>query len=98
MKFWCKVHRAKGEIILAICDENLLERKLKFGEVELIISKEFYGEKKIEEKEAVKMMKEATIINLFGEEIVKLAIKYGFISKENVMLIEGVPHAQAIKF
>jgi hypothetical protein len=32
-----------------------------------------------------------------GKNIVELASKNGFIVKENVILIDGVPHAQFVK-
>lgn len=97
MRFWSRIFRTKYEVIVAICDENLIERNLKFKNFDLKISKKFYGEKLIDELEAIKIMEIATIGNLFGKNIVKLAEKHGFISKENIIFIQRIPHAQFVK-
>jgi hypothetical protein len=97
MRFWSKIFRTKYEIVVAICDEELIEKKLKSKKFDLKISKKFYGEKLIDEFEAVKIMEMATIGNLFGKNIVNLAEKYGFISRENVIFVKRIPHAQFVK-
>jgi hypothetical protein len=97
MRFWSKIFRTKYEIVVAICDEELIEKRLKSKKFEVKISKNFYGERLIDENEAVRIMNIATIGNLFGKNIVKLAEKYGFISKENVIFIKRIPHAQFVK-
>jgi len=42
-------------------------------------------------------MRKATIGNLMGEQAVDLAEKNGFIIRKNVILIDGIPHAQFVK-
>ena len=61
------------------------------------VSKNFYGGRKINEKIALVLLKKATIANLFGKKIVELALENGFIEKENIILINGHPHAQIVK-
>lgn len=96
--FWGKVFGAKREIVLAICDDDLLDKKIKTKKLEVKISKKFYGERIIEdETTAVRMMGRCTIANLTGERIVALAQKHGFITKENIISIGGIPHAQFVK-
>ena len=51
----------------------------------------------IDEERSVKVMKEASIGNIIGKEIVGVAEKNGFISKENIILIDDIPHAQFVK-
>jgi hypothetical protein len=97
--FWCKIFFVKAEVIAAICDEELLEKKIlmKKRKLNVEISKSFYGGKLINENIAVRVMKKATIGNLMGERIVELASKNGFIIKKNVIFIDGIPHAQFAK-
>ncbi len=96
--FWGKVFGAKREIVLAICDDDLLDKKIKTKKLEVKISKNFYGERIIEdEATAVRMMGRCTIANLTGKRIVALAQKHGFITKENIISIGGIPHAQFVK-
>jgi len=61
------------------------------------VEKDFYFEKYIGERKALELMRRATIGNLVGKRIIKLALKKKFISEENVMFIGDVPHAQFIQ-
>lgn len=97
-KFWCKVVKTKTDIVVAICDKNLLGKKIEIEEgFSIRIKQNFYKDKIISEKEAVELMKNATILNVFGKNIIKLAIENEVISKENVIFFNGVPHAQFVK-
>ena len=95
--FWGKAFVVKPDIVVAICDENLLDKKIKTKEFDIEINKNFYGDKLIDESLAITLMKKSTIGNLIGEDIVNLAEKNGFITRENIIFINGVPHAQFVK-
>jgi uncharacterized protein len=97
-KFWSRLIKTKFEILIAICDEELIGKKIEIEKnFSIFVSERFYREKLIEEEEALKLMKEATIGNLLGKRIIKLAIEKNIISSESVILIGGIPHAQFIK-
>jgi hypothetical protein len=89
----------KKDVVVVICDEDLLGKKLKMREkkITIEISEKFYKGKLIDENMAKKLLDKATIGNLMGKNIVELASKNGFIVKENIILIDGVPHAQFVK-
>ena len=95
--FWGKIFQTKNQIVVAICDEKLLGKKINFKGFKVHISESFYGERLIDDKTAVKAIKIAAIGNLFGKDIVKLAKKNGFIDGKNVILIDGILHAQFVK-
>lgn len=96
--FWGKVFYTKYDIVVAICDENLIDKEIRTKEkLRIKISRSFYGGQLINEEQAIKLMQRATIGNLIGKKIVELAEKHGFIEKENVILINGIPHAQFVK-
>ena len=95
--FWGKLFPTKQDLVVAICDEELIEKELKIKNHKIKISREFYGGELIDENVAVKAMEKATIGNLIGKKIVELAKKKGFVTKENVISISGVPHAQFVK-
>lgn len=97
--FWCKLYRTKQDTVVAICDENILGKKITHTKMNMSVEvkKDFYGGVIINDDQAVKLMNDATIGNLIGTEIVKLAEKNGFITKENIILIDGIPHAQFVK-
>lgn len=95
--FWCKLFQTKHDLVLALCDKKLLGKVFRKDRLKIKISEKFYGGRIVNKEIAIKLMKKATIGNLFGKEIVKLAEENGFITKENVILIDGIPHAQFIK-
>jgi len=97
--FWCKIFSTRHDIVVALCDENLIDKEIKSKELgmKIKISKNFYGERLIDETVALRIMRKATIGNLMGEQAVDLAEKNGFIIRKNVILIDGIPHAQFVK-
>jgi hypothetical protein len=95
--FWCKIFLTKEELVVAICDEELIGKEIGTKKLKVKVSKNFYGDRLTDDKVALKLMKRATICNLMGKEIVEIAKKNGFIAEENIILINGVPHAQFVK-
>jgi len=96
--FWAKFFVVKDDLLLAMCDDDLLDKRIGGGELEITVSKQFYGEKLVEsEADTVKYLAACSIGNLVGARIVALAEKNGFITKENIISIGGVPHAQFVK-
>ncbi len=83
------------DYLVCVCDENLLGKTLVEGDVEIKISRQFYGDKKASEEEVIQELKKATIINAFGEESVNALKKVKDIS--STIYIQGVPHAQWVK-
>jgi len=97
-KFWSKVIKTKFEILVAICDEELVGKEIEIEkDFRVIVNERFYKERLIDEREAVELMEKATIGNLIGKRIIEVAIRENIISPESVILIGGIPHAQFIK-
>ena len=59
------------------------------------LSSNFYDGKEMTEKEIIPLLKEAGIINLVGENSIKMGIKAKVIDKNSILKINGIPHAQA---
>jgi hypothetical protein len=91
--FWVKTFDVRGEFLVAICDEDLLGKE--FGSFR--VEREFYQGKLVDGDAAIELLSRATIANLVGKEIVKLAMENGFVDEANVMCIGGIPHTQVIK-
>lgn len=94
--FWCKQFRVKDELVVAICDEDIIGKEIKKNP-KIEVKKNFYRGELVDEDGALKAMNKSTIGNLMGKNIIKLALQKKFITKENVMIIGGVPHAQYIQ-
>jgi hypothetical protein len=95
-KFYYKIYRSRFTTILAVCDKDVVGKRVERGEVVLYAKPEFYKGEEIGE-EVKELFKEATVINLMGKRIVELAIKEGWVDEENVLEIEGIKHAQVYK-
>ena len=97
-RFWCKVVKTKFDVLVAICDEEVVGKEIEIENgFKIVANERFYKEKLINESEALELMQKATIGNLLGERIIRLAVEKGVISPESIILIGGVPHAQFVK-
>jgi hypothetical protein len=95
---YAKLKKDGKNILLAICDAELLGKVLREGEIVFKITNEFYHGRKIPLDQAVDMIKNSNIVNLIGNKCVEKAIKNGFVHPEAVLKIDGVSHAQIVKF
>jgi len=97
---YVKTHANSGEgnhrCVIAVCDKNLLGKTLQQGDIEIKVSESFYKGELKEEAEVIVLLKDASNVNLIGKESVAAGIKAGVVEKENVIIIQGVPHAQYI--
>ncbi len=91
-----KVYFKNNNILLAACDEELLGKKIEIDEVKIEIG-DFYRGTVVDEKKFIPYLQSATIANLIGKKAVSIAIKAGFLDKENIILIKDIPHAQYLK-
>ncbi len=80
--------------LVAACDEELLGSKHAEGRFRLDVTPSFYDGARVEAEALVAHLRGATVANLVGERVVELAIAHGFIDAENVLRVEGIPHAQ----
>ena len=88
------MHPYKGSEIVAICDADLIGKKIEGRDKCIEASKSFYKGEKKTEKEVLEIMKEATSLNLLGKKAVSIALKSRIIEKEGIIKIKNVPHAQ----
>jgi len=93
-----RVHRVRAEVVVAACDADLLGRDLPVGEHgrTVKVSVQFYGERRVSREELLFALERATIANLLGERVLKLAAEGGFVSAEGIGSLGGVPHAEII--
>lgn len=86
------------EFIVALCDKELVGKKLREGELNLHVNPRFYKGELVDEGAIDEAFKSATIANIVGKRAINLAIDKGLILKDNVITIDGIPHAQMILF
>jgi hypothetical protein len=84
-------------VLLAICDAEILGRTLREGKIVFCVKEEFYKGARVNVEEAMSMIENSNIVNMIGRNVVKKAIQKGYIHPEAVLDIEGIPHAQIVK-
>ncbi|KYH40305.1 MAG: hypothetical protein AYL32_012420 [Candidatus Bathyarchaeota archaeon B26-2] len=83
--------------MLAICDAEILGATLRDGEIVFKVREEFYKGFKTTVDEALDLIRQSTIVNMVGRNIVKKAVERGYVHPEAILTISGVPHAQIVK-
>ncbi|RLG19207.1 DUF424 domain-containing protein [Candidatus Micrarchaeota archaeon] len=96
---YMRVHRQANEVVLALCDSELLGKVLREEEIVLDLKQfgEFYKGKKVEQEELAEALGEATSINAVGERSVEAVRNAVGFEEDKVRLVEGVPHVQVYK-
>lgn len=96
MAVYFKIHKHPKETVIAVCDDDIVGRTFRSDGMKLFVSEAFYGGELIGEEEFRSRLDTFTIVNLAGNRVVDIAIEEGVINPENVLVIGGVKHAQAV--
>lgn len=95
-KILLKVHESYRWVV-AVCDKDILGRKLVDGKRVLDVGGEFFnGEEMSDEEVAAEIVRcncEDATFNFVGENSIRIAKELGIVKDEGVVEIEGVPFA-----
>jgi hypothetical protein len=90
--------RIGRNVLLCMCDADILGKTLREGKIVFRVKESFYNGRRVAIEEAIDLIEDSTIVNMVGKHVVKKAIDRGFVHPEAVLNIEGIPHAQIVKF
>ena len=91
MLFSTKVISASGNLMLNICDPELIDKTLQDGKTKIRINPNYYAERDVDEHEAKNLLTKCNSINMVGEKTVSLATSLGIGSEKSIRRIEGNP-------
>ena len=91
MQFSVRVTEYQKNMMLNICDAELLGKKITQDELNIHVSESYYGGRFVEKKEATDLLKQSYIINMVGKETVSLSIELGVGSENGIKTISGIP-------
>ena len=91
MLFSTKVISASGNLMLNICDPELVDKTLQDGKTKIRINPNYYAERDVDEHEAKNLLTKCNSINMVGEKTISLATSLGIGSEKSIRRIEGVP-------
>ncbi|OPX79231.1 MAG: hypothetical protein A4E45_00874 [Methanosaeta sp. PtaB.Bin039] len=92
-----KTHRSGAEVLVAVCDCELVGCSFEEENLFLEVSPGFFGEEKACFKDVEKALHRATMANFVGEKAVACAISLCYVEAENVLRIGGIPTAQMVR-
>jgi len=96
MSMLVKVHKKGDRTVAAVCDKNLFGKIFEEDGKQLDLTGEFYNGEERETSEIGDIVRNADVVNLVGEEAVKLGLEEELIEEDHIIRIQEVPHAQAI--
>ncbi len=94
--FRLKIYRVRGEVLVAVCDSDIVGKTFREGDLKIEVKESFYGDRDVGEEEVKRALRMATIANITGRRAVELAIKLGIVDRENVLKIGECWHAQMV--
>ena len=97
MEVYVNLKKVGANVLLAVCDCDLLGKTLREGKIVFKIKNEFYNGRKATVDEAMDMIYNSTIVNLVGKTCVEEAIAKGYVHPDAILKIQGIPHAQILK-
>ena len=97
MLFSTKVISASGNLILNICDPELIDKTFHDGKTKIKINPNYYAERDVDEREAKNLLEKCNSINMVGEKTVSLATSLGIGSEKSIRRIDGIPFLLVFK-
>jgi len=91
MQFSVKVSDYQKNIMINMCDAELMGKNIVDGELTININENYYGKQLVDKSEAISLLKSASIMNLVGNETVSLATDLGIGSESGIKIISNVP-------
>jgi len=91
MLYSTKVISASGNLMLNICDPELVDKIVQDGKTKIKINPNYYAEKNVDEHEAKILLEKCNSINMVGDKTISLATSLGIGSEKSIRRIEGIP-------
>jgi hypothetical protein len=97
LEVYVNVRRWGHQVLLAVCDADLLGKTFRESDMVFEVKEDFYKGLRTSIEEAVTLIEESTVANLVGRNIVEKAMEKGYVHPEAVIRICGILHAQIVK-
>jgi hypothetical protein len=86
--YYLKHHLIAGEVLVAICDKEIINLKIKHNNANIFVNERFYGTDEYYKDEVLLEIRKATQINVIGKNIVELLIENNFLKPQIVLWFE----------
>ncbi len=92
-----KLHQTGTKVVVAICDEEILGKEFREGNLVLKIDPSFYGGKLVDLEEAIDAIISADIAVISGKRIVEELAKRGIVIKDFALRVANQLHVQIVR-
>ncbi len=96
--FIARTIRYEGNLMVNICDEELLGKTVKDGALEMRISADYFGGENVNSEEALELIRRSQIVNLAGTRIVGKTLEAKLASPLAVKKISSISFLMIYKF
>ena len=97
MRFFVRTSNYQNSAMLNMCDEELLGKVIKNGDLQINISKSYYGQRLVDQNEAETLMQNSSILNLVGKQTIEMSVNLKIGSRQGVKTIDDVPFLLVFK-
>jgi hypothetical protein len=80
-----------------MCDEDIIGKVIKNGNVQINISRSYYGQRLVDKSEAQTLLQNSSVLNLVGKNTIHMSIDLKIGSQQGVKTIDGVPFLLVFK-
>ncbi|MBO4568401.1 MAG: DUF424 family protein, partial [Candidatus Methanomethylophilaceae archaeon] len=87
-----RLHQTGDEVVLAVCDEDVIGMTLEGGGRRMTVHEAFYKGTIVDEETVVEWMRSAGSMNIVGNEAVEVAVRAGYAEPEQAFEIGGVKY------
>ena len=94
---YMKTHESDANVLIAVCDKNIVGKTFREGELILKLDEGFYKGDEATDDEIKNALCCATVANIAGEKSIACAVDCGVIDQDTIIYIEGIPHAQMVQ-
>ena len=88
----------QDQVLVNICDEELLGTTVKGSNTDMEISRDYFGSDKVNAEEAIDLVKTSSIVNLAGTRIVDCVVEERLASERAVKRVGPVSFLMIYKF
>ena len=91
MQFSVKISDYQKNMMINMCDAELMGKDIVDGELKININENYYGKQLVDKSEAISLLKSASVMNLVGRETISLATDLGIGSASGIKIISDIP-------
>ncbi|MHA1835669.1 MAG: DUF424 domain-containing protein [Candidatus Odinarchaeia archaeon] len=97
MDCYVKKTRVSGDVLVAVCDKEVLGKEFKEGKLRLKVNPSFYRGQLLSIEDTIEEIKNSSIANIVGNKIVEKIKEEGLVHESSILRISGISHVQIIK-